>query len=741
MQEYTQQLVRDISEVDAGIKQAARSARNKDQHPSFFQNQLRKYRARVEELCRRDILLDRQSGAHQSLWSAHNLVNGFCRKGLAKLRSDPAKPVETRKFIKSYLEFLKDSQKWYRLLITSLTKTYGWQPGLEQITGKPSSTSPHPNSDCRQASANVCYQALISLGDLCRWRAAEKLDREPTWSHAVGYYDLAAALTPSNGAAFHQRAFIEISQKDHFRAIYYFYRSIVVEDRFPNAINNLAIELKSLRKKWGSEELDPTTASTDTSVKRKALTMWFIRLHSLSYTGEEIPGHAELESTFLMHLEDATKRQDNSGLLLKLVMANMAAERTSLIRLSEADGGASGAIITAFNNFHRLTVRTLTALLRALEKQLSLPSPQHANGRAHSHPLARLVSPEIQTILPALRIYQYYLLSNRQFLLADEPDSLNGQAAQEFWTTFARVSSRIANTFPLAQLPEVRYPLAEDVDAIAFGPVVSKATAEMWTNVDGSPSSRPGDQGVNRESASVEMLSRLRDFQVVCVRLSVLEDTPMHFERGRFFIGNSRGVAAESSPEAQLSAIDGNAALGHQSESTSRNPRHRPNGQAHPPAVLQQEAIMPARPTKSAVSNRTPPLQSPAQISAGHVTPPRLQFGEDHSIECQEEQAMRMVDDLVGPDDSPRTLNRPVSGLGHHRQRTPSAPSSFAPTPPTSRVGSRMERLQSGALYGQGGQTFASGMHSPLLFGNGGTWSPAPALKARGVTPPNAQAG
>jgi hypothetical protein len=50
---------------------------------------------------------------------------------LRKERS--SKPVETRKFIKLYLEFLKDSQRYYRDYIQKLNARFGGIQDLERI--------------------------------------------------------------------------------------------------------------------------------------------------------------------------------------------------------------------------------------------------------------------------------------------------------------------------------------------------------------------------------------------------------------------------------------------------------------------------------------------------------------------------------------------------------------------------------------------------------------------------------
>ncbi|KAF2222486.1 Est1 DNA/RNA binding domain-containing protein [Elsinoe ampelina] len=733
--------IRAINSIDAEVREAVKSPANADQHPQIFQRLLRQYRTTVEELCGKDVLINQANSTHTLLWTAHNLINAFCRKGLAKLRSDPAKPVETRKFIKGYLEFLKDSRKWYRTFINLLTKTYGWMPGLEQITGDTSHVTPHPNPAAYQHSAALCYHALISLGDLCRWRAAERLDKEPTWAHAVGYYDLAAALNPANGAAFHQRAFVEMSQKDHFRAIYYFYRSIVVEERYPNAINNLATEMKSLRKKWGSDELSLKTNSKDGNGKRKALVMWYIRLQSLCYSGEEIPGHAELEATVISHIEGVTKVPDSAGLIQKVILANMAAERTTLHRLEDAQADESEAIIAAYNNYHNLNLKTLILLLRIFEKEIEVATAAgRRSGVGKQHSLEDKITPTMHNVLPALRLYQHNLLSNYQFTRPDESGSPGSLIAAQLWNTLAGACSAAATAFPVAQLMEAPYMLEEDVEVTAFSPAISDATRTVWHGDDGSAKRRFNDRGVQRLSTTLEMLARIRDLQVAALHLSVLEDTPIRFDKGQFSTD-----AADPSPnqantaEAQTQSVTMAKPPPKAAMSNTPGQHNRRSTPSLDQKLHQAGPDINGGPSHRA---RARQLQSPVQMSA--TRPPALNDNLEDSdeLDCQDLQASRMVDDLVGPDDSPVTMSRPVSGLDiRPQQRTPSVPSSFAPTPPTNRIGSRVDRLQNGSLFGQQGQNYSPGMHSPLLYGNGGPWDPAMNARSKSIgTPPNGQA-
>ena len=132
--------------------------------------------------------------------------------------------------------------------------------------------------------------------------------------------------------AFNQRSIIAQHDRDHLRATYYLYRAIVVELPFERGLDNLGLHMSSLCKKWGSKDFSPKV-NAESDGADKALINWFLRLHSICYAGEVFKGHDEMEAEVIDRLESHVMQSDNSGLLMKIILINMAAERTALIRL------------------------------------------------------------------------------------------------------------------------------------------------------------------------------------------------------------------------------------------------------------------------------------------------------------------------------------------------------------------------------------------------------------------------
>lgn len=178
----------------------------------------------------------------------------------------------------------------------------------------------------QQRAVQSCHMSLICLGDLSRYRATEKLDKTPDWGPAIGYYGLAGTLCPSSGKAYHQQSVIAFEEGDHFRATYYLYRSIVVYEPHPNALSNLELEFKKVRKAWSSGELVSATSANDRNGHRKALASWIIRLHSKCFTGQTFKGYEELESEVLTRVQTELKSTTMDSTVSKICYINFAAQ-------------------------------------------------------------------------------------------------------------------------------------------------------------------------------------------------------------------------------------------------------------------------------------------------------------------------------------------------------------------------------------------------------------------------------
>lgn len=183
--------------------------------------------------------------------------------------------------------------------------------------------------ETRRLALLSCHQTLVYLGDLSRYRASERLDKEPDFGPAMGYYGLAGALRPTSGMAHHQQAVIALEQKNHLRAIYHLYRAIVVEQPHPNAAQNLALEFGKTISAWNRGELIQKGAPNDQDGSRRALVGWFIRLHSMCFKGTPFAAYEELEREVMTQLAAELKLRSLDGTLMRMLLIGFAAQYTA----------------------------------------------------------------------------------------------------------------------------------------------------------------------------------------------------------------------------------------------------------------------------------------------------------------------------------------------------------------------------------------------------------------------------
>lgn len=490
--------------------------------------QLHEYRLAADDILQRDFLYARTSDVETRLWAAHSRLNARMRKQLSKLRKDrPSKPVESRKLTKVYLKFLKDSQRFYREYIQNLNARFGGIAELQRIAGQ----LKHETANASQQSPISpelhtqvilsCHQTLIYLGDLFRYRAAERLDKTPDWGPAIGYYALAASLRPSSGLAYHQQSVVAFEQGDYLRSTYYLYRAIVVAEPHPNAIANLELQFKKITAGWERGELVPKNLPHDKSASRKALVAWFVRFHSMCYKGDPFSQYEELEKEVLSRAKSELKNRSIDTILPKMMFINFAAQATAAQQFQDKPDHQQ--YTQSLLSFLRLNVKFFYTLLESFLMDLE----QHLEnlndrGSIVERLLSENITDQARHILPCLRLYSAWLRSNAGIVSARVGDEALIQTLARFWTTYATALSALAAAFPFLQLPEVGYQLEEDVDAFGFRPLESDETQKLW-RVTGNTDLKPkfSDPDLVRLDLDMEMLARVRELQLDAMYLAV----------------------------------------------------------------------------------------------------------------------------------------------------------------------------------------------------------------------------
>ncbi|THX01439.1 hypothetical protein D6D13_08934 [Aureobasidium pullulans] len=767
---------------------------------------LQQYRTAAAHALASDFVSARAGDVEIRLWNAHNRLNVRLRKQLSKLRKErPSKPVETRKFIKLYLEFLKDSQRFYRDYIQKLNARFGGIHDLERIARQVRSDSMQkslkkPLSPQLKAAVILsCHQTLIYLGDLFRYRAAERLDKEPDWGPAIGYYALAASLRPDSGLAFHQQSVVAFEQGDYLRSTYYLYRSINVDEPHPNAIPNLELQFKKITTGWQKGDLVPKHSPQDPVASRSALLSWFIRFHSLCYNGQQFSGYDELEREVLSGTVIEIKGRTLDALLSKMTLINFCAQATAGNQFESKP--EQHKFMQSYFFFLRLNVKYFTAILDVYFEDLEHHMQEHSDPKF----LIDNITDLARHVLPALRLYSTWLLSNAHIVAARVGDEPIQKAMDRFWSIYARALSLMAFNFSFRELTEVPYQLEEDVDAFGLMPLSSDRSRKLWLNAaTGQAKPKYNDEGAKRLSNDQEMLGRVRELLFDALLLAVDKDIPITFDGSQFVRQDSSSI--ENAPlttiaEVQTMRDTSNVAPQQQTvvqrltppaieastpEGTSTKPMNREAQLSQMVDDLvgpdeDDDMISPNMVGQSWESARVVPIErgtfgtngdksggppggvSPCALQAVRtpelrteawqlpLSPTGVPSQRLHSVSSIWEDGLVRETSPVTPFGSVPPGLPPVSASARrsnahsrvnstHSVRSPlqqpDGLSSFEPTPnPYNTIGARGDRYQSFSGH-------YTGMQSPLLFGAGmSPWSTGPRKSVSNLTPPNGQGG
>ncbi|KAI9760182.1 MAG: hypothetical protein M4579_001797 [Chaenotheca gracillima] len=533
------------------------------------------YRAACEAVILRDFHSATSKKVEGRLWDSHGRVNARFRQELARFRGEDEKkrPVEKRKMAKHYLEFIKASQRFYRGHILRLSKEFGGIPELQEVAQKfkePGEYSPQGSrsmeSDCTGLASNgaetvsqdtrrlvllSCHQTLIRLGDLSRYRETELNTKERNWGPAIGYYDLAGAIRPSSGLSHNQLAVIALADGNHLRATYHLYRALAVAEPHPTARNNLEIEFKKILAAWHKGELVAKGANAD-GTANKALLAWFVRLHARCYRGEDFAEHDELESEVLSQLAVDLKERSMETTLSKVVLINIAAEFYALVRLQNNQNSSES--YQAYLHFLRLNVKTFFTLLQILLPELERLVVDDDTQIETGH---QKVTAVMRRILPALRHYSSWLLSNSVVLVSELVDGALKVQVKELWRVYATSLTLLAATFPATELPLAEYLLEEDEDTLGFSPFNPEKCGRRYF-LEGNEKQKSHDVGVKRLHPNEEMLSRIRDFLTDGLELTMDMKVPIALVDGTTFTCEEEGIPSESlaSPGGRSRQVD-----------------------------------------------------------------------------------------------------------------------------------------------------------------------------------------
>ncbi|RDW89348.1 hypothetical protein BP6252_01380 [Coleophoma cylindrospora] len=513
-------------------------AQLKKDHPLFDDVEHLILQMRVA--CEATIFADFEFATKQSvelhLWDSHSVINNRYRKLVNHFRSgdrDQKKyAVERRKLEKRYADFIKTSQFFYKGYIQRLASHFTGLQDLRRIAHQLSLDSltvdqrVQVSPEVEQLITLSCYNTLLHLGDLSRYRNLLRV-KDRSWETALTYYRLACELHPNSGSSQNQMAVIALADQNHLDALYYLYRAIAVEDPYPLAKANIEIEFKKILNAW---EKGPTAKGDNAAT----LVLWFVRLHAKFYKGVDFATREELENEVLHQLAVQLKEDRTiEATLERFVIINVAAEYTAGLRYNESQSeNAKHAFffILGFN------VRTLFLLLQILQPELEDPAegedlPSGTGTTASDVPREK-ITVITRRVLPALRHYSTWLVSRVEILVA-VPDLSVQLHLKELFKIYADVLTRLANFFPVVELPEVNYLLEEDETTIGFKPFRDgniPPQCNLYHDENGLKP-RMTDPGIKRSHPNIEMQARVRDIMLCGLTIAVDAKFPVSIDQ------------------------------------------------------------------------------------------------------------------------------------------------------------------------------------------------------------------
>ncbi|KAL2753322.1 hypothetical protein ACRALDRAFT_2029186 [Sodiomyces alcalophilus JCM 7366] len=447
--------------------------------------QLEKLIAEYRLACVQTIFLNYEysvkEGVEDTLWQAHSFVNAEYRNTLERVRSVPQLTVFKNKLERSYLEFLKVSQRFYEGFIQRLATIYD-VPELRLASKRIDSkelAEKNPVRDvpetARQLLVLSCSMTLIHIGDLVRYRCQARHHKKPNYRSALTYYSLAHDLNPSSGHAHHQMAIVYLDEKKHFEIVYHFFMSLAVARPHPRALQNLESELKSLISSSGA----PNSASRRSGPPNThdPFMNWFVRLHAFFYQGEKFSQQGELENEVLHRLDMSVRAADTEAMLMKMVLVNMAAYYVAKTRVSAQGTGPAArhtAVLLRFNVlFFRTLLRALLKELKTLQEMRAEWEETNKDGETSAAAEERPKSTPTQLmLLPLVRLYASWLVGHRSDIGATTAGDTK-PAVEELGKTFAACLTLLVDAYATDALKIAPYLLPEDHMALGFLPLNS----------------------------------------------------------------------------------------------------------------------------------------------------------------------------------------------------------------------------------------------------------------------------
>ncbi|TPX66358.1 hypothetical protein SpCBS45565_g04507 [Spizellomyces sp. 'palustris'] len=422
---------------------------------------------------------------------------------------------ELRVLTSSFRNFLADATVFYLRFIWRLTHHFSLHT-VELIVlkkldfdlpGENPDTLPHSQitPELQQRAIATCHRSLIYLGDLARYREIHADRKEKNWLPAKMFYNIAIRLIPSNGNPFNQLAVINTYAGNVLGAVECYFRSLVIQQPFSTAQDNLTILFEKVQKRTPTEQREFSDPNDHVSFADE-----FIALHGdVMGVNKSLDGLRLREQGWLndFHrlLTDASLNRET---LMRLFVVNMAVGHILYSRMqADITESLSPASVAAARSLRaqkldEITVFTIEMFRMLLETTMEHLSPYERNSRGGRSLAAE--NSEFDGALAIIKIVSRWLKNQwMRFapLLVEKKDLWTVYAA--FLTAVSRMVEKDA-LLVQDQLPFLR----EDEELEGFLPLQPDAISSNSTQY---PAHSSGDHFEHRKrSLSAEAETRAR---------------------------------------------------------------------------------------------------------------------------------------------------------------------------------------------------------------------------------------
>jgi hypothetical protein len=213
-------------------------------------------------------------------------------------------------------------------------------------------------------------------------------------------------------------------------------------------------------------------------------------------------------------LDNAVSSQSCNSSLRKLCIINIVASKHALETAQDGEPPAIAvAAAEAWKRLQSLNLAVFTMLLCVLSKEL-LSMTIEIGGRIRdvSQSIA-LLTPVICRVLPCLRLYSAWLVSDLEMLHKTAAIG-NRLGLEEFWPRYAECLSYLSELYPLADFLDVPYFLDEERDTLHFTPFDDRT--RRFLHLDGRGQEKPNREQSNAllcsdaQRPDMEMLFRIK---------------------------------------------------------------------------------------------------------------------------------------------------------------------------------------------------------------------------------------